>query len=117
MSNDRTDLPIVGIAEIAELTGVSKQTVTNWRSRNSDFPTPIAQLRSGPVWHLKQIFEWATERGIEMKVADVSEHGESVPRTNIAQTVAVVNMKGGVGKSTLTANLGWYCAYRLNKKV
>lgn len=35
----------------------------------------------------------------------------------MAITVALVNMKGGVGKSTLTANLGWYSAHRKNKKV
>ena len=31
--------------------------------------------------------------------------------------VAVTNMKGGVGKSTLTANLGWYGAYYLDLRV
>ncbi len=32
-------------------------------------------------------------------------------------TVAVINMKGGVGKTTLAFNLAWYVAYRRNKKV
>ncbi len=31
--------------------------------------------------------------------------------------VAVVNMKGGVGKSTVTANLGWHSSYKKNHKV
>jgi len=32
-------------------------------------------------------------------------------------TVSLVNMKGGVGKTTLTFNLAWYCAWRASKKV
>lgn len=32
-------------------------------------------------------------------------------------TIALINMKGGVGKTTLTVNLGWNLARRKNKKV
>jgi chromosome partitioning protein len=38
---------LLGIAEIADLAKVSKQAVTNWRSRYSNFPQPV---QSGPVW-------------------------------------------------------------------
>ncbi len=31
--------------------------------------------------------------------------------------VAMVNMKGGGGKSTLTANAGWFCACRANSRA
>ena len=32
-------------------------------------------------------------------------------------TVALINMKGGVGKSTLTFNLAWYAAWQANMRV
>lgn len=32
-------------------------------------------------------------------------------------TVSLINMKGGVGKTTLAFNLSWYCAWRANLKV
>lgn len=32
-------------------------------------------------------------------------------------TISLINMKGGVGKTTLAVNLGWYLARKKNKKV
>lgn len=34
-----------------------------------------------------------------------------------ATVVSLINMKGGVGKTTLTFNLAWYAAYKCNLKV
>jgi len=49
---------IVGINEIAAMAGVSSQAVTNWRSRSSDFPRPLSELASGPVFRRAQIRAW-----------------------------------------------------------
>jgi chromosome partitioning protein len=35
----------------------------------------------------------------------------------MATTVSLINMKGGVGKTTLAFNLSWYCAWQANLKV
>lgn len=35
----------------------------------------------------------------------------------MATTVSIINMKGGVGKTTLTFNLSWYCAWKANLRV
>lgn len=35
----------------------------------------------------------------------------------MATTVSLINMKGGVGKSTLTFNLAWYSAWKKNLRV
>lgn len=40
---------LVGVSEIAELLGVSRQRVGELR-RQPGFPAPIAELRAGPVW-------------------------------------------------------------------
>jgi hypothetical protein len=41
---------IVGISEIAEDCGVSKQAVNNWRSRFDDWPEPVAELKMGAIY-------------------------------------------------------------------
>ena len=40
---------LVGLSEIADILGVTKQRVGQLRER-WDFPKPVAELRSGPVW-------------------------------------------------------------------
>ena len=108
---------LVGIAEIAELFGVTRQAASNWRERYADFPTPAASLRSGPVWELPDILTWASERDMQVKAAAPGAFESSSDTESRCVVVATVNMKGGVGKSTLTANIGWYCAYRANLRV
>ena len=108
---------LVGVAEIADLFGVSSQAASNWRDRHADFPMPAASLKSGPVWELPDILAWANEREMQVKAAKAEALGSGVDTEATCVVVALVNMKGGVGKSTLTANLGWYCAYYGNHRV
>jgi hypothetical protein len=49
---------IVGLAEIAELFGVSKRTASRYALRR-DFPSPVARLRAGPVWLEEDVRDWA----------------------------------------------------------
>ncbi|MGH9677158.1 MAG: helix-turn-helix transcriptional regulator, partial [Candidatus Acidiferrum sp.] len=49
---------LLGIAEIADLAKVSKQAVSNWRSRYSHFPQPVQNLQSGPVWDREKVETW-----------------------------------------------------------
>ena len=103
------------MAEIAEMLGVSKQVVANWRTRKGNFPEPAATLRSGPVWVRETILHWAESEGIEIFVDD--EVGDASTDRRYAIVAAVMNMKGGVGKSTVAANLGWYSAFHRNLRV
>ncbi len=57
---ERTTL--LGLYEIADLANVNPSAVANWRRRFSDFPTPIAELKSGPVFHEAQVRHWLQRR-------------------------------------------------------
>lgn len=45
---------ILGLAEMAEHFGVSKQVIHNWRKRGR-IPEPAVQLAMSPIWYLDQI--------------------------------------------------------------
>ena len=94
------DDELVGINEIAELARVSRQAVANWRSRASDFPKPVADLASGPVFRRSQVRVWLRRR--------------KVPMCNVVSTI---NLKGGVGKTTTTVALAETFSAEFRKKV
>jgi len=43
------DDELIGVFEVAEMAGVTRQVVTNWRTWARDFPQPVAELHSGPA--------------------------------------------------------------------
>src|SRR5271157_301003 len=91
---------LVGIHEIAAMGKVSRAAVTNWRSRFTDFPQPIAALRAGPVFRRDQVIEWLRRRRI--------------PMTTV---IAFINLKGGVAKTTTTVAVGQMLVSEFNKRV
>ena len=112
MSDDDS---LLGLSEVAELLGTSRQTVGNWRQRRADFPRPVADLKSGPIWQRAAIAEWAHANGYSVHEREAASERDASPR--LGRTVTLMNMKGGVGKSTLTANLGWYGAWEKDQRV
>jgi len=56
------DLDLIGIYEIAKLARVSPPAVVNWRTRFNDFPKPIVELKSGPVFRKVDIQQWLNRR-------------------------------------------------------
>jgi serine/threonine protein kinase len=51
-----------GVTEVAELIGISRQRFADLRAR-ADFPEPVAELASGPVWDIDAVRRWA-ESGV-----------------------------------------------------
>jgi chromosome partitioning protein len=91
---------LLGIFEIAELAGVGRPVVANWRSRDPRFPPAVADLRSGPVFQADQIRRYLRRR-----------------RKTVANVISTINLKGGVAKTTTTAALGEMLAGEFGKKV
>ena len=53
---------LIGVFEIAEMANVSASAVANWRKRFPDFPAPLAELKSGPVFSESQVKLWLARR-------------------------------------------------------
>ena len=91
----------VGLSEIAMIAETSTQTVNNWKRRYKDFPKPIAQVKAGEFYDKEQIINWLKRRGKIMG----------------AKTIAFINLKGGVAKTTTTVGLATLLAGTYGKKV
>jgi chromosome partitioning protein len=91
---------LVSIYEIAEIAGVTSPAVANWRKRYPDFPKPIAELKTGPIFRTGQIKSWLRKR-----------------RVNMSKIISVINLKGGVGKTTTTVAVAEILSGYFNKKV
>lgn len=95
---DKDDL--VGIHEIADMARVTRAAVANWRTRFADFPVPLAELRSGPVFRRSDVRRWLRKR-----------------RKLVAHVIATINLKGGVGKSTTSVALAEFMSVEFGKRV
>jgi type I restriction enzyme M protein len=55
-------LELIGVKEIAEMAGVSSAAVANWRKRHDDFPVPVQEMGSGPVFERDTVLQWLQRR-------------------------------------------------------
>ncbi len=51
------EAPLVGLAEVADMLGVTKRTATSYSSRE-DFPAPLQRLAATPVWRRAEVAAW-----------------------------------------------------------
>ena len=62
---DRTQNPaqdLIGLHEVATLANVGTSAVANWRKRFDDFPAPVVDLKSGPVFLSSDVRTWLSRR-------------------------------------------------------
>lgn len=57
-----SDLDLIGLHEIATLAGLTPSAVANWRNRFADFPAPVVDLKSGPVFQGAHVRAWLAKR-------------------------------------------------------
>lgn len=56
--------PLVTAAEISRLAGVTRATVSNWRRRHPNFPSPAGGSEARPVFVLDEVRGWLREHGV-----------------------------------------------------
>lgn len=53
----------MGVAEIAEMLGITRQGVDKLVRTRDDFPPPLAVLTAGRIWRREDVERWARETG------------------------------------------------------
>ena len=56
-------LDLVGVAEVAEFLGISRQRVDAIARTHDEFPKPVADLAAGRIWQRRDIEKWARKVG------------------------------------------------------
>src|SRR5690606_8544998 len=67
------DTPQVTAAEISRLAGVTRATVSNWRRRHPDFPSPTGGSEARPLFELSDVRDWLRGHGVESAESPVRE--------------------------------------------
>lgn len=52
----------LGVHEIAERLGTSRQWVHKLLTVDPTFPRPVSELKAGKVWHAADVEAWLTDR-------------------------------------------------------
>jgi SAM-dependent methyltransferase len=61
------DEGLVSPSDIADLVGVSRGAVSNWRKRTKTFPEPVAGTPSKPLFSLKEVTDWLERHASKTK--------------------------------------------------
>jgi chromosome partitioning protein len=92
---------LVGLTEVSEMAGVTRQAVGNWRFRDDAFPAALAELQSGPVFSRSAIRKYLSSRR----------------KRPMAHVISFINLKGGVGKTTTAVAVAELLAGEHSKRV
>jgi predicted DNA-binding transcriptional regulator AlpA len=65
---------LVSLADVAEMAGVSRPAVSNWRRRNpDDFPSPVAETGATSLFRLADLKKWMASHGKRLDVRSVDQ--------------------------------------------
>jgi hypothetical protein len=68
------DEGLVSPSDIADIAGISRGAVSNWRKRADDFPEPVAGTQAKPLFSRQAVNIWLESRGYELR-KDAGETG------------------------------------------
>ncbi|MBX7106674.1 MAG: N-6 DNA methylase [Gemmataceae bacterium] len=59
---DEPDSGLLAPSDIADLAGVSRAAVSNWRRRESEFPEPVGGTKANPLFNREEVENWLKAR-------------------------------------------------------
>ncbi len=83
----------VGLTDVAELIGVSRQNMRKLMASHLDFPSPIHE-GSTQVWHLESVLKWLAARGAYNIEGRILEIAHIAMQCNVAKEVNRLDPSG-----------------------
>jgi hypothetical protein len=98
------------LTEVAELTGVRRPSVSNWRRRQADFPPPFRDDGQQPLFRAEELAEWLDRRPIPGAREEPLTYGERF-RDGL-RTRTLTELRGLLPGDALLAAAMALCALR-----
>jgi hypothetical protein len=96
--NESNKPDVVGVAELAEMLGVTKQRASALAQENSGFPPPITFLKSGPIWKRSHVArfagKWIRKPGRRPSNAATDDNNSVRAKATAARPPAIVSGRG-----------------------
>jgi predicted DNA-binding transcriptional regulator AlpA len=108
VSIEDDNLQLVSLADVAELTQVTRPAVSNWRRRHDDFPKPVRETGAISLFRLVEVQAWLTrhdKKQIEFTARQEVWRTLSVVRGYVTVTRAVEVCLWVLGMYVLNAEL------------
>lgn len=91
-------VPLMSMPEIAELAGVQRPVVSNWRRRPLGFPAPVAGDRAHPLFDAREVAQWliasrGKDRGDiepDLRMYTLAALARSYPGTDLVAAVTAL---------------------------
>ena len=64
---------LVSLADLADMAGVSRPAVSNWRRRSEDFPLPVKETGATSLFRLAELQAWMRKHGKQLKTLSVDQ--------------------------------------------
>jgi predicted DNA-binding transcriptional regulator AlpA len=72
---------LVGVAEVAQILGISRQRVNVIVRTDPLFPRPVVKLAAGRIWNRAEVEAWATDSGRTLRSEATAEKGRPKKRS------------------------------------
>src|SRR5262249_61394679 len=67
------DEALVSLADLADMAGVSRPAVSNWRRRSEDFPRSVKETGATSLFRLAELQAWMRRHGKRLKAPSVDQ--------------------------------------------
>jgi hypothetical protein len=100
---------LVGVAEVCALLNLTRGSVAARRNK-PDFPRPVAELASGPIWTREQIVGYCRDRTARLHERPGVERvaGEDVPWVELDAAAATIGAEVGAVRAVAKQTPSWF---------